>query len=87
MRIARPLGAERRRVLAMLADAEPHGQTYAVLLAYGVTRGLLSAIVRDGQAVAVHTVVRTGGKIIPISYLRITSEGRKALYSWSAGAA
>jgi hypothetical protein len=82
------MGAERRRVLIMLADAEPYGHTYPWwLLACGVHEGLLSAIVRDGQAVAVSTVVRTGGKRVPISYLRITRGRRKALYSWSVGAA
>jgi TolB-like protein len=79
MKIAMPMGGERHRALAMLADAGWRGQPHALLLANGFTRELLSAMVRDGLVIAVNTVVRTGGKTVPVTHMRITAAGRKAL--------
>ena len=70
---------ERRRVLAMLANAEPRGQPYSVLLANGVNREVLNAIIRDGHADAVTNIVTAGRKTVPVSHVRITDAGRQAL--------
>jgi hypothetical protein len=79
MKIAMPMGGERRRALAMIADAGPRGQPHALLLANGFSRQLLAAMVRDRQAVAVTIVVRSGGKTVPVTHMKITAAGRKAL--------
>ena len=69
---------ERRRVLAMLADAGPRGEPHALLLARGATREALSATIR--HAIAVKTVVRDRGKTVAVSHLKITRAGRQALF-------
>jgi hypothetical protein len=75
MRIERPMRGERRRALTVLTEAGPH----AALIANGFSRELLTAIVRDGQAIAVTTVVRDGSRKVPVSYVQITEAGRQAL--------
>jgi hypothetical protein len=79
MKIAMPMGGERRRALTTIADAGPRGQPHALLLANGFSRQLLAAMVRDRQAVAVTIVVRSGGKTVPMTHMKITAAGRKAL--------
>jgi hypothetical protein len=71
---------ERRRIIAMLADAGPRGEPHALLLARGATREMLSATIRHGHAIAVKTVVRDRGKTITVSRLKITRAGRQALF-------
>jgi hypothetical protein len=46
MKIAMPMGGERRRALTMIADAGPRGQPHALLLANGFSRQLPAAMVR-----------------------------------------
>jgi len=75
MKIAMPMGGERRRALTMIADAGPRGQPHALLLANGFSRQLLAAMVRDGLAIPATIVVRSGGK----THMKITAAGRKAL--------
>jgi hypothetical protein len=79
MKIAMPMGGERRRALAMIADAGPRGQPHALLLANGFSRQLLAAMVRDRQVVPATIVVRSGGKTVPVTHMKITAAGRKAL--------
>jgi hypothetical protein len=57
LKIAKPISGERRRALAMLADAGQRGPPHALLLANGFSRQLLTAMVRDRQAVAATIVV------------------------------
>jgi hypothetical protein len=87
MRILRLMRDERCRVLDMLADAGPHGEPHALLLAHGVTREALSATIRDGHAIAVKTVVRDRGKTVTISYVKITQTGRRTLLQAKSGTA
>jgi hypothetical protein len=78
---ARPLRGELRRILTALADSHS-GELHSALLANGVTRSMLSATIGAGYAVAVKTVIRAGGKTIPISHVKITDAGRQALLLW-----
>jgi hypothetical protein len=71
---------ERRRVLAMLADAGPRGEPHALLLARGATREALSATIRHGHAIEVKTVVCDRGKTVAVSHLKVTRAGRQALF-------
>jgi hypothetical protein len=79
MRIAMPMSGERRRALTIIADAGPRGQPHTLLLANGFSRQLLAAMVRDGLAVPATIVVRSGGKTVPVTHMKITAAGRKAL--------
>jgi hypothetical protein len=79
MKIAMPMGGERRRALTIIADAGPRGQPHALLLANGFSRQLLAAMVRDRQVVPATIVVRSGGKVVPVTHMKITDAGRKAL--------
>jgi hypothetical protein len=79
MKIAMPMGGERRRALTMIADAGPRGQPHALLLANGFSRQLLAAMVRDRQVAPATIVVRSGGKTVPVTHMKITAAGRKAL--------
>jgi hypothetical protein len=79
MKIAMPMGGERRRALTMIADAGPRGQPHALLLANGFSRQLLAALVRDRQVVPATIVVRTGSKAVLVTHMKITAAGRKAL--------
>jgi hypothetical protein len=83
---AMPMGGERRRALAMIADAGPRGQPHALLLANGFSRQLLAAMVRDRQVVPATIVVRSGGKTVPVTHMKITAAGRKAIYPSALGA-
>ena len=74
---ARLLRGGQRRALTMLADSHS-GALHSELLANGVTRKMLSATIRAGYAVAVTTVIRIRGRIIPISNVKITDAGRQA---------
>jgi hypothetical protein len=78
---------ERRRVLAMLADAGPRGEPDASLLARGATREVLSATIRDGHAVAVKTAVHDRSKTVPVSHVKITRAGKQALLRPKRGTA
>jgi hypothetical protein len=79
MKIAMPMSGERRRALTMIADAGPRGQPHALLLANGFSRQLLAAMVRDRQVAPATIVVRSGGKTVPVTHMKITAAGRKAL--------
>lgn len=50
-----------------------------MLLDYGVTRKLLTELIREGHAVAVTIPVRVGRKTTRISHVKITDAGRRAL--------
>jgi hypothetical protein len=50
-----------------------------LLLANGFSRQLLAALVRDRQVVPATIVVRSGSKAVPVTHMKITAAGRKAL--------
>jgi hypothetical protein len=67
-----------RRALELLA-VDQRGLTEALLLTYGLTRGMLSRLVRAGLATAQRQTVRPGGKTAEVIRIRITEAGRDAL--------
>jgi DNA-binding MarR family transcriptional regulator len=67
-----------RRALELLA-VDQRGLTEALLLTYGLTRGMLSRLVRAGLATAQRQTVRPGGTTAEVIRIRITEAGRDAL--------
>jgi hypothetical protein len=65
---------EQRRALQLLARS-PNGCTEALMMA----RGLLSALVLNGLAVAVDHSTMAGRRRMKVTWLRITNAGRKAI--------
>jgi hypothetical protein len=78
--ITRPrrLAADDRQALAMLAHS-PEGLPKELLAAHGFKIERLTALVRDGLAIAQSETVRAGGRRPEITRLRITDAGRRAL--------
>ena len=74
----RPLGANDRRALEMLAASGSCGCIHSVLLTRGFTVELLG-LVRDGLAAVAIETVKAGGRQIEIARVRITDPGRRAL--------
>jgi hypothetical protein len=76
----RRLSAERRRALALLADAGRSGVTAAIMLAKGFKTKMLAHLDEEGLATAmIAERVKDGGKIIEVVRFRITVAGRRAL--------
>jgi hypothetical protein len=80
---AQSISAEHRRALELLVTAGPVGFPHALLLDHGVTRKLLTEMVRGGQAITVTSKVRAGHrpgrKNVRFSYVRITDTGHALL--------
>lgn len=72
------LNAEHRRALKLLADAAG-GWTEALLLAYGLSAGLIPNLVDAGLASAKAERVLAAGRPIEVVRIRITDAGRAAL--------
>jgi hypothetical protein len=79
------ISAERRRALEILNEAGTVGHPHALLLDYGVTRKLLTEMIREGQALAVTIPVRVVRKTTRVSRVKITDAGRRALVVGDAG--
>jgi hypothetical protein len=75
---AKPLDADRRRVLEMLAGARL-GVPAAVMLAHGFTHETLAGLARDGFATVQPESVKTGGRRVEVVRVRITDAGRRAI--------
>jgi hypothetical protein len=73
------ISAERRWALKILCDGGTVGHLHAALLDYGVTRKLLTEMVREGHAIALTRLVRVGRKKTRVSHVKITEAGRRAL--------
>jgi hypothetical protein len=74
----KPLGAEQRRALHLLAGSRD-GYTEAIMLAHGFTNEVLDALVRDGLATATPEIVHAGKRPIEVVRVRITNAGKRAL--------
>jgi len=72
------LTAERRRALEMLA-ADRQGTSEALMLAHGLTRRMLTGLVRAGVAMQYRLPVRAGGRTVVVTHMMITAAGRCAL--------
>jgi hypothetical protein len=70
----RPLGAEQRRALLLLAGL-PFGATEAAMFANGFTRRMLAGLIRAGLATAERE--KAGGQLV--GRVRITEAGKRAL--------
>ena len=73
------LGAEQRRLLGILADAEPRCATVEALMAHGFAAEMLAGLAIDGLARASPTTVMAGGRAIEVTRVRITDAGRRAI--------
>ena len=73
------LTSEQRRALEILADAGSIGVTDATLLAHGLTRPALAALIRKGLARSRRATVMAGARAIEVYRLRITTAGRRAI--------
>ena len=74
----RQLGAEQRRALKLLADAQ-QGCTGATLLGHGFSIGMLADLVWDGLATGHRETVRVGWRKIKVARIRIADAGRRTL--------
>jgi hypothetical protein len=73
------LSAERRRALEMLAGAGPHGVTEGLMLTNGFTIEMMVDLINGGLAFAVTESVQAGRDMIPVTKVKITDGGRRAL--------
>jgi hypothetical protein len=71
----RPLGAQQRRALLLLAGL-PFGATDATMFANGITRKTLVSLIRAGLATT-QREMKAGGQTV--GRIRITEAGRRAL--------
>ena len=72
------VGAEQRRVLALLAGSRDGVKAELLILGHCVSRRVLAGLVRAGLAAAKREVVMAGGKAIEVVRVRITAAGRRA---------
>jgi hypothetical protein len=72
------LTADQRRALALLAGS-PRGTPEGLMLAHGFSIEMVAELVRAGLATAEPESVRSGGKVIEVTRVRITGAGRDAL--------
>jgi hypothetical protein len=89
------LSVDESRALVVLANTAD-GATTALLLGYGFTRKTITALIRAGRVTAIpDEVVRTDGRVIDVSRVKITKAGRRAvatvdlpmfLYRWNPSA-
>ena len=75
------VGAEQRRVLALLAGSRDGVKAELLILGHCVSRRVLAGLVRAGLAAAKREVVMAGGKAIEVVRVRITAAGRRAIGS------
>jgi len=74
----RPLTADRRRALRLLAEIAD-GCTEAILLAHGFQPKLIVELVDTGLAIAAAERVLAGGRPVEVTRVRITEAGRQKL--------
>ena len=73
------ISLEQERALKLLASSR-HGLNEELLLrGHGISRGVLSSLVRRRLAAREREVVMAGGKAIEMVRLRITVAGRRAI--------
>ena len=72
------LDADHRRALVLLADAAD-GWNEALMLAYGISPGLIADLVETGLATKRAERAVTGRRPIEVNRIRITDAGRAAL--------
>ena len=73
------MNRDKRRVLALLADAGRNGTTDAILAASGVTASIVISLIRDGSAIAMTEQVRAGSRMIQVVRVRITAAGERTI--------
>ena len=67
-----------RRALELLARAA-YGATEQRMLAHGITRRMVTSLVRSGLVLRYILPLRISGRMVEVIYVRITDAGRKAL--------
>jgi hypothetical protein len=77
---AKPLGADHRRALEMLAGTR-YGIAAALLLAHGFTTEMLAGLAHDGLVMVQPEAVKAGGRRVEIARMRITDAGRRTIAS------
>ena len=70
--------ADENDALQRLADV-PRGVAKTLMLAYGFTDELLTALVRAGLITVVTDTARIGKQTIEVDLVMITDEGRRAI--------
>jgi hypothetical protein len=70
---------QRRRALAMLANAGQNGAKRSLLIANRFAVPMINALVDEGLAIQTYERVQVGGKFIDLTKVRITEAGRQAL--------
>lgn len=73
------LSAEQRRALAMLATPGHSGATQPFLIAHGFRSATISGLINRGFVILTRENIRAGGKMIRVTKVRITADGRDAL--------
>ncbi len=72
------LSKNARRALEVLA-ADQRGITETLMLAHGFTERMLKGLVRTGLAMRCRMPLRIGDRSIDVTYMMITTAGRRAL--------
>jgi hypothetical protein len=75
----RPLSAEQRRALEMLATAGSKGLTLQFLVVCSSEAAMVAALVDEGLATITRVGIQVGDKMIEVATVRITDPGRDAL--------
>jgi hypothetical protein len=71
---------DQRRALAAIASAGPRGATETLLVdGQGFAVELLVGLVRAGLASVAPETMRSGGRVVEVTRLRVTGAGRRAL--------
>jgi hypothetical protein len=73
------ISLEQERALKLLASSRLGVNEEQLLRSHGVSRGVLSGLVRRRLAVTQREAVMAGGEAIEVVRLRITAAGRRAI--------
>jgi len=73
------ISSEQERALKLLASSRDGANEETLLRGHGVSRGVLTSLIRRRLAVTQREAVMAGGKAIEVVRFRITAAGRKAI--------
>jgi hypothetical protein len=73
------ISSEQERALKLLASSRDGVNEETLLRGHGVSRGVLSSLIRRRLAVTQREVAMAGGKAIEVVRIRITAAGRRAI--------